>query len=391
MVRRVAVITATRAEYGLLRPLLSQLQASELFELQLIVGGTHLKAEFGQTWKEIVADGFEITERVCMSTDTATALTVANSAASAVSGFASAFDRLRPELLVLLGDRFEVVASALAATLFNIPIAHLHGGESTLGASDEVFRHAITKMAHLHFTATETYRRRVIQLGESPDRVFNVGALGLDSVRTLPLLSREQLDEALGLNPFVPYVVLTYHPETRRREEPSDTVDLLVNAVLEVPGLNVICTGANADVGGQSITRRLEDHRARCPDRVKLFPSLGQLNYFSAIKYSRGVLGNSSSAIIEVPSLHVGSLDIGDRQAGRLRASSVLHASANMHSIRDGMCKLLALETDSETLKGANPYGDGHTSSRIISLLSNCSWPLPVAKPFHDLASDGDL
>jgi UDP-hydrolysing UDP-N-acetyl-D-glucosamine 2-epimerase len=388
MVRRVCVITASRADYGLLRPLLTLLDSQEAFELQLVVGGTHLQAEFGETWKEIQADGFDIAEKVDFFLGNETALAVADGAAAALRGFATAIDRFKPELVILLGDRYETLSAAVAATLLSVPIAHIHGGEITLGANDDAFRHAITKMAHIHFTAAERYRKRVIQLGESPDRVFNVGALGLDAIRNLSLLSREEVTEVLGLDPSSSYVVMTYHPVTRTSENPSDAIDLLIEAILETPGLQVVCTGANADAGGREISARLDYHRHRCPGRVKCFPSLGQRRYFSAIRHSTGVVGNSSSGIIEAPSLQVASLDIGNRQQGRLRADSVLHADLSAESIREGLRRLLELQGRQPATLYRNPYGEGYAAGRILAHLSQCPWPLPLIKPFHDIAFD---
>jgi GDP/UDP-N,N'-diacetylbacillosamine 2-epimerase (hydrolysing) len=388
MVRKICVITATRAEYGLLRPLLRLLQADQDFELQLVVGGAHLCTEFGETWKEIEADGFEIAGKVEYLLASDRPVAVAKSAALALSGFASVFCRLAPELLVILGDRYEMAAAALAATLLRIPIAHIHGGETTLGANDEAFRHAITKMSHIHFASCEPYRRRVVQLGESPSRVFNVGALGLDAIRESRLIDATELAKTLGLKSSLPYVVVTYHPETLGSDDPAGIIDTLLDALLEVPELQLVCTKANADAGGRAINARLQAYALRSPERVKVFSALGTLKYLSAIKHSAGVIGNTSSGIIEAPALLVTTLDIGSRQSGRIRAKSVLHADANRESIRMGISQLLSPLEPRPMHDFLNPYGDGHTASRILTILAQTHWPLPIVKTFHDIAYD---
>jgi UDP-hydrolysing UDP-N-acetyl-D-glucosamine 2-epimerase len=388
MVKKICVITATRAEYGLLRPLLRLLQSDEDFELQLVVSGAHLCTEFGETWKEIEADGFEIAQKVEYLLASDSPVAVAQSAALALSGFASVFCRLAPELLVILGDRYEMAAAALAATLLRIPIAHIHGGETTLGANDEAFRHAITKMSHIHFTSSEPYRRRVVQLGESPGRVFNVGALGLDAIRELRLIDATELAKTLGLKSSLPYVVVTYHPETLGSDDPAGIIDTLLDALLEVPGLQLVCTKANADAGGRAINARLHAYSLRSPERVKVFAALGTLKYLSAIKHSAGVIGNTSSGIIEAPALLVATLDIGARQSGRIRANSVLHADANGESIRAGINQLLSPLAPRPKHDFLNPYGDGHTASRTVTILAQMHWPPPIVKTFHDIAYD---
>jgi UDP-hydrolysing UDP-N-acetyl-D-glucosamine 2-epimerase len=388
MVKKVCVVTATRAEYGLLRPLLRLLQADKDFDLQLVVSGAHLCAEFGETWKEIEADGFEISQKVEYLLASDSALAAAKSAALAMSSFAPVFLRLAPELLVLLGDRYEMAAAALAATLLRIPIAHIHGGETTFGANDEAFRHAITKMSHIHFTSAEPYRRRVVQLGESPASVFNVGALGLDAMREQKLMDRADVMEILGLRSAHRYVVVTYHPETLGSDDPESTLVTLLDALLNVPDLQLICTQSNADVGGRAINARLRVFSLRYPDRVKVFATLGTLKYLSAIKHSAGVVGNSSSGIIEAPALSAATLDIGARQSGRIRANSVLHAETDRESIRVGLEQLLSPLMPRSPQDFSNPYGDGHAARSIVQILSQSPWPTPIAKKFHDIAFD---
>jgi UDP-hydrolysing UDP-N-acetyl-D-glucosamine 2-epimerase len=385
-VRNVYVITTSRAEYGLLRPLIRLLRTSDEFEVQIVVSGAHLSIEFGETWRDIVADGFDIAEKVDIVLASDNSVATAKSAALAISGVAPVLARLRTEALVILGDRYEMAAVAIAASLLRIPIVHIHGGETTLGANDEAFRHAITKMSHLHFTSTDIYRRRVIQLGESPRLVFNVGALGLDSIQESELMSREEMATILGLDESAPYVVVTYHPETLASHDSAEQANLIVETLLDVPGLQLVCTKANADVGGRAINARLSHYGLRYPDRVRVFAALGQMKYLSAVKHSAGVVGNTSSGIIEAPSLGVGSLDVGDRQAGRLRAKSVLHADWSPESISLALRQLLDPEWVRHLGEVHNPYGDGHAATRMVSILSRCTWPLSLVKPFYDVA-----
>ncbi|MBM3117397.1 UDP-N-acetylglucosamine 2-epimerase [Jeongeupia naejangsanensis] len=385
MVRRICVVTATRAEYGLLRPLIAALQADGTVSLQLVVTGAHLAPEFGQTWKQIEADGFVIDAKVEMLLAGDTATATAKSMGLALSGFADVFARLQPELLVMLGDRYEMLAVAAAATLFRIPIAHLHGGETTEGAYDEAFRHAITKFAHLHFTATEDYRCRVIQLGEDPERVFNVGAIGIDSIKTLPLFSREQLLPQLGLIEDLPYWLVTYHPVTLAEGDAVAEVDALVEALLAQAGTRIVVTGANADAGGRAVNARWQYWQAQYPHRLVLFASLGSLRYLSAAKHAIAVVGNSSSGIIEAPSLGVPTLDIGSRQQGRVRAGSVHHVAPTANGIAAGLVHVARESARHAAASHANPYGDGGTTDSIMAVLSETDFASLLVKHFHDL------
>lgn len=386
MVRRVCVVTATRAEYGLLRPLLLALRDDAEFCLQLVVTGAHLSAEFGSTWRAIVDDGFEIAEKVDMLLASDSDAATVKSMGLTLLGFADVFARLQPDLLVILGDRYEMFCVAAAATAFRIPIAHLHGGETTEGAFDEAFRHSISKMSHVHFAATEVYRQRLLQMGENPEHVFDVGAIGLDSVHGLHLLTREQLAEQLQLSLEVPYFLVTYHPVTLAQSDALAEVDALCQALVEQAGTQAIITGANADTGGRAINARLQEWRQRHPQQLHVFTSLGQLRYLSAMKYCLAVVGNSSSGIIEAPSMRVGTLNIGPRQQGREAAASVVHVMPERAAISQG---LQALQTPGfrELLQRVhNPYGCGDTTRKIMSVLRQCPWPLSPVKRFYDCA-----
>lgn len=381
--RKICVVTATRAEYGLLQPLMAALAASRDFELQLVVTGTHLAPEFGLTWKAIAADGFTIDEKVEILLAADTPGGTAKTMGLVLLGFADVFPRLAPDMLVILGDRYELVCVAAAATVFQIPIAHLHGGEITEGAFDDAFRHAITKMSHLHFTSTEEYRKRVIQLGEAPERVFNVGAIGLDVIRSLKLLDRAALGDVLGIDLSVPYFLVTHHPQTVGGGDPAAEIDILCQALLDQPGTQALITKANADPGGRAINARLDEWAARYPERLHLVASLGQLRYLSAMRHSIGVVGNSSSGIIEAPSFGVGTLNIGDRQRGRISAASVHHVPAQYEPIAGGLRAMTTGNT--ERPKVANPFGDGHALPRIMEVLQGAAFSKLCSKSFHNL------
>lgn len=386
MVRRVCVVTATRAEYGLLRPLLLALRADPAFELQLVVTGAHLSTEFGLTWQAIAADGFAITEKVEMLLASDSDVATVKAMGLAMLGFADVFARLQPELLVILGDRYEMFCIAAAATAFRIPIAHLHGGETTEGAFDEAFRHSISKMSQLHFAATPAYRRRLVQMGEAPERVFDVGAIGLDSVHQLPLLTRDELARQIAVDLAQPYFLVTYHPVTLAEADALAEVDALCEALVAQRGTQAVITGANADTGGRSINSRLQEWQHRNPGQLHLFTSLGQLRYLSAMRYCVGVVGNSSSGIIEAPSMHVGTLNIGARQQGREAAASVLHVAATREAIVEGL-QMLQSDAFRSTLPSVqNPYGDGNTTCKIMDVLRDCPWPVSPVKRFYDCA-----
>ncbi|XZG70799.1 UDP-N-acetylglucosamine 2-epimerase [Chitinibacteraceae bacterium HSL-7] len=384
--KKVCVVTATRAEYGLLRPLIAALAADPAFELQLVVTGAHLVREFGETWRHIEADGFAITARVDMLLAGDSAAATAKSLALAVAGFADVFERLQPDLLVMLGDRYEMLGVASAATLFRIPIAHLHGGETTEGAYDEAFRHAITKCAHLHFTATADYRRRVIQLGEDPARVFDVGAIGIDAIRTLPLLERAATLAELGLAEQARYWMVTYHPVTLAQSDAVAEVDALVSALLDSDA-HIVVTGANADTGGRAVNARWQHWQSHHPERIRLFASLGSLRYLSAVKHALAVVGNSSSGIIEAPSLGVPTLDIGARQQGRVRAPSVHHVLPEQQAIAAGLALVSSDTARAAAQTQTNPYGNGGTTARIMDVLRRIDPATLTVKSFHDLVA----
>lgn len=384
--RRVCFVTATRAEYGLLRPLMQWVGAEVSLERQVIVTGAHLSSDFGSTWRPIEADGIAIDEKVEILNSSDSAAGVSHSMGMALMGIGSALERLRPHLLVLLGDRYEMVSAASAAMVHNVPVAHIHGGEVTEGAIDDGFRHAITKMAHLHFTSTASYRHRVIQLGEHPDRVFDVGAIGLDSVHGVPLIDRASLSASLGADLSGPFFLVTYHPETVDANDPSHELDVLMHALLGIEGHKVLVTGANADVGGRQINERLAWWQAAHPERIVFCASLGQQRYLSAMKMAQAVVGNSSSGIIEAPSMHVPTIDIGRRQHGRVRAASVLNVPMVEEDVRQALRQVTGAPFRAGLGTVSNPYGNGGTTERIGRVIvAQLEQGLSFRKSFFDL------
>ncbi len=383
---RVCFVTATRAEYGLMRPLMQWVADEASLERQVIATGAHLSSDFGSTWRDIEADGISIDEKVEIIHASDSAAGVSHSMGMALMGIGAALERLRPHLLILLGDRYEMVSAASAAMVHNIPVAHIHGGEVTEGAIDDGFRHAITKMAHLHFTSTASYRHRVIQLGEHPNRVFDVGAIGLDSVHGVPLIDRASLSASLGADLSGPFFLVTYHPETVDANDPSRELDVLMRALLSVEGHKVLVTGANADVGGRQINERLAQWQAAHPARIVFCSSLGQQRYLSAMKMAQAVVGNSSSGIIEAPSMRVPTIDIGRRQHGRVRATSVLSVPMVEEDVRQALKQVIGAPFRAGLDTVSNPYGAGGTTERIGRILvAQLEQGLSFRKSFFDL------
>ena len=377
--RKIAVFTGTRAEYGLLYWLLKDLQQDSNVELQLLVSAMHLSPEFGMTYQQIETDGFTITEKVEMLLSSDSAVGTAKSIGLGVLGFADALERMKPDVLVVLGDRFEALAVTQAAMILRIPIAHIHGGEITEGAYDDAIRHAITKLSLLHFTSTEAHRNRVIQLGEHPSRVFNVGAVGLDHLQRSKMFSLAELSASLNFKLEQPYFLVTYHPVTLASEPAKASFENLLKALDAFPQHQIILTYPNADDGGREIIPLLEAYAKQQPSRVLAIPSLGQKRYLSAVKHAAAVVGNSSSGIIEVPSFKVPTVNIGERQRGRLAAESVFSCPSNTAAI----IETLQLGLKSDLTQVVNPYGKGKASEAILKQLKAAD--LSVVKTFYDL------
>ncbi len=384
--RSICVFTGTRAEYGLLRPLLRRIDAAQALRLQLLVSGAHLSEAHGMTVSEIEADGFYIHQRVPMLTQGDRPRDVCRSMARGLDGLSAALDRLAPDLLVVLGDRYEAFCAATAATILGIPIAHIHGGEATYGAVDESLRHAITKMSHLHFTSTEAYRRRVIQLGEHPDRVFRVGALGIETIRALAPSTRDTIEQDLGFPLQEDYLLVTLHPETRQRGTAGELAEALLGALDRVEAPKVLFTRANADPEGHEINRRLEGYVARHRDRCAIHASLGIERYLGAMRHALAVVGNSSSGLLEAPAMGVPSVDIGGRQAGRVRPQSVIHCLPAVEAIADAIRRAVDPQFRARLVDLDNPYEADFLPSKAIAEIL---WTAPLtdllAKRFHDL------
>lgn len=368
---KIAVFTGTRAEYGLLYWLMKDIQADPTLQLQLLVSGTHLSPEFGSTWQQIVDDGFTIDEKIEILLSSDSAVGVAKSVGLGVLGFADALNRLRPHYLIILGDRFEALAAAQTAMFLRIPVVHLHGGEITEGAYDDAIRHAITKLSYLHGVATEASRRRVIQLGEDPARVVNVGAVGLDHLQRGSFLTRSQLADSLNFPLRQPYFLVTYHPATLANEPAEESIATLLSALDEFPEYQLIFSYPNADDGGRKIIAQLEAYAQKAPERVLAIPSLGQQRYLSAVKYASAVIGNSSSGIIEVPAFNIPTVNIGERQQGRQAASSVLHCAVSRENIIQTIHAAIAFADKNKDGMVVNPYGQGNASSHILTMIKS--------------------
>ncbi len=386
MTRKVCVITGTRAEYGLLRWVMQGIKDEPKLTLQVLATCMHLSPEFGLTYRDIEQDGFLIDRKVEMLTSSDTSVGIAKSMGLGLIGFADALNELKPDLIIVLGDRFEIFAAVSAALVARIPVAHLHGGETTEGAFDESFRHSITKMAHLHFVAAEVYRQRVIQLGEQPERVFLVGGLGVDNIKRLTLLNRSELEESLGFILAKKNLLVTFHPvtlETATATAAEQMAELLA-VLAELKDTQLIFTIPNADTDGRALIKMVEKFVEQ-HDNAHAFTSLGQLRYLSCIAQMDGVVGNSSSGLLEVPSFGKGTINIGDRQRGRLQATSVINSAPDRKSITAAINKLYSADFQVCLSKVRNPYGEGGASEKIVTIIKNYAINGIAKKTFYDL------
>jgi GDP/UDP-N,N'-diacetylbacillosamine 2-epimerase (hydrolysing) len=384
MNRKICVITGSRAEYGLLRWVMQGVKDHSDLTLQIIATGMHLSKDFGLTFREIENDGFQINCKIEMLSSDDSPLGIAESMSSGLIGIAKALDKLKPNIVLVLGDRFEIFVSVTAALVAKIPVAHLHGGEVTVGAFDDAFRHGITKMSHLHFVATQEYRNRVIQLGENPNSVFLVGGLGVDSINRLKLLDRKDLEDELNIEFSENNLLITFHPATLDESSISSQMQELLNALTDLKNTTLLFTMPNADTGGQTIIKMISKFVSKNPNS-HAFKSLGQLNYFSCIAQVDGVIGNSSSGLLEVPSFKKGTINIGDRQKGRLQARSVINCEPSKHSITDAIHRLYSEEFKDNLISTVNLYGEGGESARIVQIISTISLEQIVKKTFYDL------
>lgn len=367
--RRIGVVTTARSDYGIYRPLLQRLHADADIDLRVLVTGMHLSPEFGLTVKAIEADGFPIAERVEMLLASDSPEGIAKSIGLGVIGFAQAYARFRPDILIVLGDRFEMYAAALAAVPFTIPIAHLHGGEVTQGAFDEALRHSLTKLSHLHFVSTDEYARRVRQLGEEPWRVCVAGAPSLDNLRLVPLLSPDEVRQQYGVALQPPPLLVTFHPVTLEPAQAEAQISELL-AALEAAHLPVVFTGVNADTGGRIIQQKINAF-AQSQPAVQVLDNLGTRGYFSLMRYAAAMVGNSSSGLIEAPSFELPVVNIGTRQAGRVRAANVIDVDTERAAMLAGIRRAVSPEFRAGLRGLINPYGDGTAAEKIVARLKS--------------------
>lgn len=381
--RKICVVTGTRAEYGLLCRLMRLIQESPDTQLQVIATNMHLSPKYGNTYQEIEKDGFTIDCKIPIIDENAedNAVTTVKSMATALSGFADAYNTLNPDLVVVLGDRYEILAAATAALIERVPIAHLHGGEVTEGAYDDAIRHGITKMSHLHFTSTEEYRKRVIQLGEQPDRVFYVGAPGVENIKKIPLLSKEEVEESVNFKLDENTILVTYHPVTLGEHTAEKDIKEFIGALEERKDLRVFFTMPNSDTGSQAIVDAINVFVANNGNRAVAYKSLGIKRYLSVMKYVGAVVGNSSSGLLEVPSFGIPTLNIGDRQKGRMAADSVYNCETDKKSILKGLDIIMSPAFKKKAAETHNPYEKDNTSEEIFKVLS--TYPLEELKQKH--------
>jgi len=381
---KVCVVTSTRAEYGLLYWLMKEIEKDKDLELQIIATGMHLSPEFGLTYKEIEKE-FKIDKKIEILLSSDTPIGISKSMGLAQISFAEAFEELKPDFIVVLGDRFELIPIVSTAVVFNIPVVHLHGGETTEGAMDEMFRHAVTKMSYLHFTATEEYRKRVIQLGENPSRVYNIGAMGIENIKRLKLLSREEFEKSINFKLNKKNILVTFHPVTLEKASAKEQFDELLIAIDELKDTNIIFTKANADTDGRVINKMIDEYVAKNKNKAIAFTSLGQLRYLSALQYVDAVVGNSSSGIIEAPSFKIGTINIGERQKGRIKAKSVIDCEPKKEDIKKAFEKLYSSEFQELLKHVKNPYeNEEFPSKKIVEVLKNTKIE-SIKKSFYDL------
>ena len=384
--KKVCVVTGTRAEYGLLKPVIDKIYTDDDLELQLVVTGMHLSPEFGLTYKEIEADGYPITDKVEMLLSSDTNVGITKSMAVALMGFADSFERLRPDLVVVLGDRYEILMVASAAMIAKIPIAHIHGGELTEGLIDEAIRHSVTKMSYLHFTTTNEYRKRVIQLGEQPERVYCVGALGVENIKNTALLEKDTLEKLLGVTITAKTVLITYHPVTLENMTAQKQFQNILDAMDCKKDFFIIFTKANADTNGRIINQMIDEYVNKNSNRSIAFTSLGQLRYLSLLQFCYMVIGNSSSGLLEVPSFKIPTINIGERQRGRICADSVISCDNTLDAILESITVASSETFRNKVRESSNPYEKEHTSQQIIEIMKNAlDIGIDIKKKFYDL------
>lgn len=382
--RKICVITGTRAEYGLLYWLLKEIEKSSSLQLQLLVTGMHLSSEFGLTYR-VIEEEFHIDKKIDMPLLGDSAVEINRSMGIAQVGFAQAYEELKPHMIVVLGDRYEIFTAASAAMISRIPIAHIHGGEKTEGAFDEAIRHSITKMSHLHFTATEEYRKRVIQLGENPNKVFNVGGLGIENIKRLKLLDKLSFENSIHFKLNRKNLLVTFHPVTLENATSHEQFQNLLQALDTLKETHIIFTKANSDTNGHIINTMIDTYVAQNSQKSIAFESLGQLRYLSALQYVDAVVGNSSSGLLEVPSFRIGTINIGDRQKGRIKATSVIDCIPKYSDIKKALTKLYSDEFQAHLKATINPYDAGCSSKKILDIIQQVDFKTLLKKSFYDI------
>lgn len=382
--RKICVVTSTRADYGLLYWLIKEIKEDKDLMLQIVVTGMHLSPEFGLTYKEIEHE-FIIDKKIEMILSSDTPIGISKSMGLAQISFAEAYEELKPDIILILGDRYDIFPAVSSAMITKIPIAHLHGGEITEGAFDESIRHSITKMSQIHFTATNRYKNRVIQLGENPTRVFNVGGLGIDNINQLELLSKEAFEKSINLKLNKKNILLTFHPVTLEHSTSKKQFQILLNVIDTLKDTSIIFTKANSDTDGRVINQMIDEYVNQNSHKAVSFFSLGQLRYLSALQYIDAVVGNSSSGLIEAPSFKIGTINIGDRQKGRIKADSIIDAAPNFNSIQQAFYLLYSKEFKEKLSNVKNPYGNGGASKKIKEILKKISLKNLLKKQFYDM------
>jgi GDP/UDP-N,N'-diacetylbacillosamine 2-epimerase (hydrolysing) len=384
-VMNICFFTGTRAEYGLLYPILKEIEDAPGLDYRLVVTGSHLSRELGETWREIVVDGFRIDRKIDLKLGSDSDSGICRSMGTGLTRFGAYLSETRPDLLLILGDRYEILAAASAALICRIPVAHISGGETTEGAYDESIRHAVTKLSHLHFTSTEEYRQRVIQLGESPERVFNVGSTSIDNIRTTPLLDRKRFEKLIGRPLMKRNLLVTYHPATLESGSPLGALEELLAVLESLDDTLILFTAPNADTAGRLLLARIETFVRTHAEHCIFHRSLGRVNYLSALQFVDAVIGNSSSGIVEVPSFHIGTVNVGDRQKGRVRAKSVIDCPPDRIAIGKAVRKAYSTHFKRILKTVESPFGDGYSAERIRNILSRTDVSTLVPKRFYDL------
>ncbi len=384
--KKICIVTATRAEYGSLYWIMKEIQEDKALELQLIVTGTHLSPEFGLTYKDIQKD-FKIDKKIEILLSSDSAVSLSKSMGLVNISFSEAYDDLKPDIIVILGDRYEMLSATSSAMILGIPIMHLAGGERSEGAFDESIRHAITKLSHIHCATTKEYKNRIIQLGENPKKVFNVGGFGIDNMLRLKLLSKEEFEKSINFKLNKRNILLTYHPETLLKLSAQEQFKEVLDAIDKLKNTTIIITKANSDTDGRAINKMCDEYASKNSHKAVVFSSLGQLRYISALQYVDTVVGNSSSGLAEVPSFKIGTINIGDRQKGRIKASSIIDTKISKKSILKAFKKLYSIKFQNTLKSTKNYYDNGLASKKVIKILKNVDLKDILKKRFYDTKS----